>query len=168
MLWLQEFVDTNAFAELYNTPMLNLLEGAHMEEREDKLAKFFAREREVKLAYLFGSVVEEKTGGLSDVDVGVYLDDSLTGEERFKLQLELIAGLTSLLGTEKIDLIVMNDAPTALNFEIIKSNRLLLTRSGFDRVKFEHRVISRYLDRRYYDERSAEEFVKRVAERGLA
>ena len=139
-----------------------------MNQLGKKLAKFFERERKVKLAYLFGSAVKGKTGGLSDVDVGVYFDDSLTGEERFKLQLELIAGITSLLGTKKIDLIVMNDAPTALNFEIIKSNRLLLTRSGFDRVKFEHRVISRYLDRRYYDERSAEEFAKRVAERGLA
>lgn len=146
----------------------NLLEGARMGELEDKLAKFFGREKEVKLAYLFGSAVKEKTGGLSDVDVGVYLDDSLVGEERFKLQLRLISELTSLLGSEKVDLIIMNDAPTVLNFEIIKSNRLLLARSGFDRVKFEHRVISRYLDRRYYDERNAEEFMRVVAERGLA
>jgi len=40
----------------------------------------------------------------------------------FALQLKLISELTSLLKTNKIDSVVMNEAPVSLNYEIIKAN----------------------------------------------
>jgi len=40
----------------------------------------------------------------------------------FALQLKLISELTSLLKTNKIDLVVMNEALVSLNYEIIKAN----------------------------------------------
>lgn len=135
---------------------------------EEKIKRLLGREKHVKLAYLFGSAARGRIGKLSDVDIGVYLDESLTPEKRFDLQLRLMSELASLLGTNKVDLVVMNDANIPLNFEIIKSNHLVFARPEFDRVEFEHQVMSRCLDRRYYDERSAEEFVRKVAEEGLS
>jgi len=73
----------------------------------------------------------------------------------FALQLKLISELTSLLKTNKIDSVVMNEAPVSLNYEIIKANNHIFTR---DKTEFEHITMSRYLDRRYYDKRESDIF----------
>jgi len=54
---------------------------------EDKRAvDFLNKQTHVKFAYLFGSVAEGKEGKLSDVDIAVFLDESLSKPERFNLQ----------------------------------------------------------------------------------
>ena len=134
---------------------------------EKKVVKFLSKQKHVKLAYLFGSVAKGKEGKLSDVDLAVFLDESLNKKEILNLQLKLISELTSILKTDKVDLTVMNNAPLSLNYEIIKANHPLLVRDEGKRIDFEHGILSRYLDRRYYEKRWAAEFLKRVAERGI-
>ncbi|RCV66169.1 hypothetical protein C5S53_00145 [Methanophagales archaeon] len=135
--------------------------------QEKKVVEFLSTQERVKLAYLFGSVANGKEGKLSDVDIAVFLDESLSKKERFSLQLKLISKLTGILKTDRIDLIVMNNAPISLNYEIIKANHPLLVRDEGQKIDCEHRILSGYLDRRYYDKRWAAEFLKKVAERGI-
>jgi len=135
--------------------------------QDKRVVEFLSTQEHVKLAYLFGSVAEGKEGKLSDVDLAVFLDESLSKKERFNLQLKLISGLTSILKTDRIDLIIMNDAPLSVNYEIIKANHPLLVRDGGKKIDFEHGILSGYLDRRYYEKRWAAEFLKKVAERGI-
>ena len=135
--------------------------------QDKRVVEFLSKQEHVKLAYLFGSVAEGKEGKLSDVDLAVFLDESLSKLERFRLQLKLISELTSILKTDRIDLVIMNDAPLTLNYEIIKANHPLLVRDEGQKIDFEHRILSCYLDRRYYDKRWAAEFLKKVAERGI-
>ena len=142
--------------------MANKLKG-----QEKNVVVFLNKQERVKLAYLFGSVAEGREGKLSDVDIAVFLDESLNKKERFSLQLKLISELTSILKNDRIDLIVMNNAPISLNYEIIKANHPLLVRDEGQKIDCEHRILSRYLDRRYYDKRWAAEFLKKVAERGI-
>lgn len=160
-------MEANTFAELYNTPGLNLLEGERMEELEDKLAKFFGRKERVKVAYLFGSAAKGEVGELSDVDVAVYLDDSLTDEERFKLRLELMSELASLFGTDKMDLVVMNDNPLLLNYNVIKHGKLVKSDER-TRVRMETKILSRYLDMKHYIDRHTRLSIERMAEKGLS
>jgi predicted nucleotidyltransferase len=140
---------------------------ADITDQDERITDYLNKQESVKLAYLFGSVAEGKEGKLSDVDLAVFLDESLSKKERFNLQLKLIAGLTSILKTDRIDLIIMNDAPFSLNHEIIKANHPLLVRDEGNRIDFEHRILSRYLDRQYYDKRWTAEFLEQVAERGI-
>jgi len=135
--------------------------------QEKRVVEFLNKQERVKLAYLFGSVAEGREGKLSDVDIAVFLDESLSKKERFNLQLKLISELTSILKTDRIDLIVMNNASISLNYEIIKANHPLLVRDEEQKIDCEHRILSRYLDRRYYDKRWAAEFLKKVGERGI-
>jgi predicted nucleotidyltransferase len=135
--------------------------------QDKRITDYLNKQERVKLAYLFGSVAEGREGKLSDVDMGVLLDESLNKKEKFNLQLKLISELTSILKTDRIDLIVMNNAPISLNYEIIKANHPLLVRNEGQKIDCEHRILSRYLDRRYYDKRWAAEFLKKVAERGI-
>lgn len=132
-----------------------------------ELNEFFKKQSGVKLAYLFGSSAKGEKGKLGDIDIAVLLDESLSRKERFKLELELISELTSLLKTNSVDLAVMNDAPLSLNYEIIKANYPILVRDRAEKIDFEHGVLSNYLDRRYYETRAATEFLKKVAENGI-
>ncbi|MDI6819926.1 MAG: nucleotidyltransferase domain-containing protein [Candidatus Hodarchaeaceae archaeon] len=133
---------------------------------EEKIKELLGRERHIELAYLFGSAARGKISKLSDVDVAVYLDESLSSDERFKLQLRLMGELASLLRTGKIDLVVMNDAPPVLNYEIIRFEPIYV-RDTSKKVRVEHSIMSRYLDRRYYEKRMLETFLRRVSEKGL-
>jgi len=132
------------------------------------LRPFFEIERYVELAYLYGSTVEEKEGKLSDIDIGVYLTEKLNKSDRFNLRLKLLSEISSLLKTDKIDLVIMNDTQIALNFEIIKANSPIFIRSREKKIDVEHKIMSKYLDRRYYDLRATEIFLSKVREKGLA
>ena len=134
---------------------------------DKRLLAFLAGQEYVKLAYLFGSVVGGRGGKLSDVDIAVFLDESLKKRDMFNLHVKLISELTSILKTDKLDLVIMNDAPLTLNYEIIKANRPLLVRDEEKKIDFEHGILSSYLDRRYYEKRWASEFLKKVAEGGI-
>lgn len=61
----------------------------------------------------------------------------------------------------------MNDAPLLLNYNIIKEGRILDSKDELERVMFETHILSRYLDRRYYDERRVKMGIKRIAEKGI-
>ncbi len=134
---------------------------------QSKLVKFLSKQGYVRLAYLFGSVARGEEGKLSDVDVAVLLDDSLDKKEKFYLQLELISGITEILKTDEVDLVVINDAPLSLNYEIIKANCPIFVRDEAEKIDFEHGVLSKYLDMRYYEKRAAARFLKKVAEKGI-
>ena len=134
---------------------------------QEQLREFIRREEKVELAYLFGSAARGKRGKLSDVDVAVHLDASVSSRERFKLRLRLMSEIASLLKTDNVDLIVMNDAPPTLNYEIIRF-KPVFARDASRKVEVEHRIMSRYLDRRYYEKRALDAFLRRVSEKGLS
>ncbi|MEA1904541.1 MAG: nucleotidyltransferase domain-containing protein [Candidatus Hadarchaeota archaeon] len=133
---------------------------------EEKIKELLGREKHVELAYLFGSAARGEAGKLSDIDVAVYLDESLTPGERFDLRLELIGKLTFLLGTDNVDLVVMNDVPILLKYNIIKEGTLLRAEKGL-KAKVESDILSKYLDMKYYIDRHAREGLKRVAKEGI-
>ena len=132
------------------------------------LKEFFHNGEYVELAYLFGSVSEGKAGVLSDVDIGVYLSESLTKAQRNHKRIELIGSLAILLQSDSIDLLVINDTSPVISFEIIKPNVLIHAREHSLRVDVEHRIMSTYLDWKYYEDRLNQNLLKRIMEKGLA
>jgi len=149
-----------------NTGAYNKME-KKLAAQDKQVVELLSKQKHVKLAYLFGSVAKGKEGKLSDVDIAVFLDESLSKKERFNLQLKLMSEISSILKTDKVDLVIMNDAPLSLNYEIIKANYPLLVKDEGKKVDFEHGILSRYLDRRYYEKRWTDEFLKKVAEKGI-
>lgn len=133
----------------------------------EKIKGLFNARSCVEIAYLFGSMVNEKSGKLSDVDIGVYFNDALTKEEREEEMLSVISEIISLLKTDKVDVVVMNDAPVSLNYEIIKYNAPIFVRDEGKRVDVEQTILSRYLDRRYYEKMASDIFLRKVMEEGI-
>lgn len=132
------------------------------------LGKFFQAHDCVELAYLFGSAAKGKAGALSDIDIGIYLSAGMTKAQRNQKRLELIAKLTTILKNDKIDLLIINDTPPVLNFEIIKPNVLVLARDHDLKLDVEQRIMSRYLDRKYHEDFLNRTLMKKIMEKGLA
>ena len=137
-------------------------------KNEEKLIKLFQKYDEVQLVYLFGSTARGENNQFSDIDIAVRVKDSMSKKDRFKLQLQLLSDLTSILATDKIDLIIMNEVSLSLNYEIIKSNHSIFVRDHLQKTEFEHKILSKYLDRRYYDKRAANTFINNVSKSGLS
>lgn len=132
-----------------------------------ELTEYFSSKDGVILAYLFGSTVRGDAGRLSDVDIGVLLDEKIPKKDRFDLELKLISDIAILIKKNKIDLIILNDAPLLLEYNIIKSG-IILKSDEAERVKFETKILSMYLDEKYYIKRHTEETLKRIAEVGFS
>jgi len=138
-----------------------------MDVEIEEVKVFIKGQERVRVAYLFGSYAKGKAGPLSDFDIAVLLDGCLDARESFDLRLRLINGISSILKTDKVDVVVMNDAPLLLNYNIIKEGGILDSKDELERVMFETHILSRYLDRRYYDERHVKMGIKRIAEKGI-
>jgi predicted nucleotidyltransferase len=135
-------------------------------EQDKRLLEFMRGQEYIKLAYLFGSVAEGKKGKLSDVDIAVFLDESLNKKEIFNLQLNVISGLTSILKTDRVDLSVMNNAPFLLKYNIIRYGKILKDDKE-TKIKVESGILSDYLDMKYYIDRHTNLAIKRIAKVGL-
>ncbi|MGB9715227.1 MAG: type VII toxin-antitoxin system MntA family adenylyltransferase antitoxin [Thermodesulfovibrionales bacterium] len=114
----------------------------------------------ILFAYLFGSQVNDKTTKLSDIDLAVFIDKKISKSERFDIRLRLTNSLSAVAG-KRVDVTVMNDIPIQLAYEVIKHGKVILCRDRDTMVNTEVEILSKYLDRRYYDKRRAEISLKK-------
>ncbi|MDQ2882879.1 MAG: nucleotidyltransferase domain-containing protein [Actinomycetota bacterium] len=107
----------------------------------ERLSRLLAGESSVLVAYLYGSHARGRPGPLSDVDVALLLDSD---EEQRRL--ELTAAIAHAVSPAPADIVILNDAPAALAYRVLRDGKVLVSRN--DRVRVEHRVrtIDRYLD----------------------
>src|SRR5215831_8464645 len=117
----------------------------HVDALYPQLESLF-RQHPVQLAYLFGSQATGHTHAESDVDVAVLLAASLTADERFTTRLTLIGALTRLFGTDKVDVVVLNEASPLLAYEVLRNGVLLYCPDDNTRVDFQVRALCAYED----------------------
>lgn len=98
---------------------------------------------EVATGYLFGSAATGKQGPLSDVDVAILLSDVASPGN---LAGQIQDALCRKLRTDGIDLVVLNEAPVALAYRVIRDGRCVHCRDDRLRLGFMTRTILRYLD----------------------
>jgi len=107
-----------------------------------ELRNYFQRRTDVLFAYLFGSSAKGRTTPLSDIDIAVYLSDRDLPETR----LDIIGDLMNILGTDEIDLVILNSAPISLQMRIIQNRQILADTSPFVRHAFESATMRTYFD----------------------
>ena len=113
-----------------------------------KLEKFFSRKREIKFAYLFGSLAKRKNSKLSDIDIAVSVDKKLIDEKKhpYGYKTSLITDLMSELHTDKIDLVVLNEATPLLAHRVIRDGILVDCKDESARINFQVQTIHQYID----------------------
>ncbi len=123
---------------------------ADIEESLRTLGSRLLGHPEIIFAYLFGGAVRDRLTPLSDVDVAVYLDESV---DPIQGRLEVVRLVTTHLGTDAVDVVVLNTAPTALVGRILQSRRVVCDRYPFRRHRFESVALRKYLDFRLLEHR---------------
>lgn len=118
---------------------------AELDALISELRGILATERDIEFAYLFGSRAKGRTRAKSDVDLAVHLEDDEAPPRRFDRKLELEARAERVLG-RPVQVVVLNDAPLELRFNVLAHGILLTARDDAARRRF-------YVDtgRRYYD-----------------
>jgi predicted nucleotidyltransferase len=107
----------------------------------------------VAFAYLFGGAAGGRLTPLSDIDVAVFF------EEGFDLEagrLEALECATRHLGTDEVDLVVLNTAPSALLARILPGRRVLCDRVPYLRHRFESIEVRKAADFRIFERRLLE------------
>jgi predicted nucleotidyltransferase len=110
---------------------------------KEKLPDIVSNLKEIHLVYLFGSQVEGRLGPMSDYDVGVLIDRT---EDERQVHARLTHELARALGTDQVDVVLLNRAPIELAYAIIAQGRMLYQRDVATRVEYEAQVLSRYGD----------------------
>lgn len=101
---------------------------------------------EILEAYLFGSHARGGAHGRSDVDVAVYVDETLAEASRFGYQAELTTHLMDALGTNAVDVVVLNTAPPLLYHRVLRDGVRLLSRDLRATTTRAGQALSQYFD----------------------
>lgn len=117
--------------------------------RIDALAGAWAQDPDVAAVWLFGSRAIGRARTWSDIDLAVALDAGITAERRTSKRLELLADACARLGTDAVDLVVLEDAPSVLGHRIVSGGRRLVVRDPRRTVEVVENVLRRYLDEAY-------------------
>lgn len=102
--------------------------------------------REVMEAYLFGSRARGAGQAHSDIDVAVFVDESQIEPGPFGYRSTLTAALMSDLGTNSVDVVILNHAPPLLYHRVLRDGLRLLSRDLRATTVREGRALSRYCD----------------------
>ena len=109
-----------------------------------RLTEHFSGREEVVAIYLFGSQARGQADHLSDIDVALLLRPDLTDSAH--LELRLISQVYDALGTEDVDVVILNDAPLRMQAEVIQTGQLLVCNDPASRIEYEVRLMSRWWD----------------------
>ncbi len=90
-----------------------------------------ADEPDVAVAYLFGSHARGTAGPLSDVDVAVLLAEGSPAVRH----LALVDPVAEVVGSARADVVVLNDAPVALAYRVLRDGVRLVIHDELARVR---------------------------------
>lgn len=107
-----------------------------------RVARRLRDEPGVLAAYVFGSVGRGTAGRHSDLDIAVLLGGTPTSSRR----MELIDAVAAAAGTDRVDVVVLDDAPPALAYRVLRDGWLLFSRDEVARLAHWVRTVDRYLD----------------------
>ena len=100
---------------------------------------------EVELAYLFGSHARGQERAESDIDLAIQVDAASARDPRTTLA-RLFAELGRVVRSDRLDIVLLNDAPSLLRHRVLSTGRLLVERTPIARIRFATRTIRDYQD----------------------
>jgi hypothetical protein len=101
---------------------------------------------DIRAAFLFGSHASGRARADSDIDVAVLLDaDAARDDARLRLQ-RVLEALAGQLAADRLDVVILNDAPPALAFQVLKHGQLAFERDRTALHRFRVETYARHSD----------------------
>jgi predicted nucleotidyltransferase len=110
------------------------------------LKDVFEQEPAIVLAYLFGSYARGQAGPLSDVDIALLLAGSPDDDRCFEIRIDMMGRVMDALHVNEVDVAILNQAPLALRYRVVRDGQVLFCRDENIRIAFTAQTVSRYLD----------------------
>jgi predicted nucleotidyltransferase len=120
--------------------------GTGTTELATRLGAALAKRPEVIDAYLFGSHARGEASAHSDIDVAVFVDSARLSESDFGFAAELTGALMGALGTNRIDVVLLNEATPLLYHRVLRDGLRVLSRDLAATTTREGAALSRYCD----------------------
>lgn len=114
-----------------------------IETRLPLAAEFLRSHPKIVFAYLFGGLARGGIRPLSDVDLAIYLSDE---SDRADVKLDILGKVAAILGTDEIDLVVLNSASPSLAMNVLRSKSVLADNNPTVRHCFESLAFRKYFD----------------------
>jgi predicted nucleotidyltransferase len=130
----------------------------------DTLRERLARRPEILEAYCFGSHARDEAAAHSDLDLAVYIDRERLPPSPFGYAAGLISDLMAGLGLDRLDVVVLNDAPPLLYHRVLRDGERLLSRDLAATTTREGRALSRYCDYQPQLRKIDRELARRLAD----
>jgi len=113
-----------------------------------RLARALAGDGSVRLAWLHGSRARGTARRESDIDVAVLLDDDhAANPTAIKDSIWRLAGaLGREVPSDRLDLVLLNDAPALLRHRVLRNGVLVFARTEAERVRFVRRTLREHQD----------------------
>lgn len=112
-----------------------------------EIVRRLARFKEVKAIYLFGSYARQTPLPISDIDLCVITQESISDERK--------AGILSH-SSERIDVSLFRDLPIAIRYAVLKEGRPLFVRDSEFLITSQIKTLHEYLDFKAVIKRFAE------------
>lgn len=127
--------------------MTNNMERAHLDRKLlAQLTSALEERDEILEAYLFGSHAGGQARLQSDIDVAVYIDEERAGDGAWGYQAQLTIDLMIALGTNDIDVVVLNKASILLYHRVLRDGVRLMSRDLRATTTRAGQALSRYFD----------------------
>lgn len=121
---------------------------------------------DISAVYLFGSRAEGRQNINSDIDIAALLAADFPQSKYFEKKLALLALASAELRTDEVDLVILNQAPPSLVYQVFSMGKLLFEKEGQKkwRVSFQARAYDRYFDFMQVEKIMHDGLIRRIRE----
>ena len=114
-----------------------------IEQRLPLASEYLRSHPKVVFAYLFGGLARGERRPLSDVDIAVCLADTVGAADA---KLDILGKMIDILGTDEIDLVILNTAPPMLAMNVLRKKQVVADNNPAMRHRFESLSFRKYFD----------------------
>lgn len=115
-----------------------------------RLVPLVKKIKDVEIFYLFGSGTSPRMSPISDLDFAFLLNRRFPEKKYFDFRLSLMEKFSRVLETEELDIVLLNQAPPLLAYEVIRTGKILFEKNRVDRIDYECKVLAIYFDFKYF------------------
>ena len=112
----------------------------------EKLKDFFSKRAEVQFAVIFGSLAKGTANKLSDVDIAVMVDPHFVDTSPYGYHATLTADLMQKLKRNDVDVIMLDEAPILLKYQVLRYGNFIYIRDKQARIQFQVDTLNQYDD----------------------